>query len=106
MPDAFFEREDENRFRATDHTRGPWSPDAQHAGPPAALIGRSIEQVKSDGFQIARVTFDILKPLPVTTLTVTTEPLRPGRSVELIGSTMEADGAPVMTARAWCIRTA
>ncbi len=106
MSDAFFVIEDDNRFRATDHTRGPWSPDAQHGGPPAALMGRSIElTAKSDGFQVARVTFEILKPLPVETLTIATDVVRPGRSVELIEATMSASGTEVMTARAWCIRT-
>ena len=44
MPDAFYER-DGDRFRATELTRGPWDPGAQHAGPPAALLGREIERL-------------------------------------------------------------
>ena len=37
MADALFEA-DGNRFRPSEPTRGPWSPDTQHAGPPAALL--------------------------------------------------------------------
>ena len=33
------------RYVATEATRGPWDPGAQHAGPPAALIGREIERL-------------------------------------------------------------
>ncbi len=44
MPDAFYERDGE-RFLATELTRGPWDPDAQHAGPPAALLGRDVAVV-------------------------------------------------------------
>ena len=44
MPGAFYEP-DGDGFLATEATRGPWDPDAQHASPPAALIGREIERL-------------------------------------------------------------
>ena len=51
---------------ATALTRGPWDPGAQHAGPPAALLARAIEQLPdSERFQVARVTFEILRPVPI-----------------------------------------
>ena len=106
MSDAFFVQEDDDRFRATDHTRGPWTPDAQHAGPPSALLGRAIERAsKKADFQTARVTLEILRPIPVDVLTTRAEVVRPGKSVELIEASLEHDGAPVVTARAWRIRT-
>ena len=65
MPEAFYER-DGDGFVATELTRGPWDPQAQHAGPPSALLGRGIERVPGDeGFQVARVTFEILRPVPI-----------------------------------------
>ena len=65
MPEAFYER-DGDRFVATELTRGPWDPGAQHAGPPSALIGREIERLEgADGFQVGRVTFEILRPVPI-----------------------------------------
>ena len=42
MPDALFER-DGARFVPTELCRGPWSPDAQHGGPPAVLLARAAE---------------------------------------------------------------
>jgi hypothetical protein len=39
---AFYVPLDENRFRATGATVGPWSADLQHGGPPAALLGRML----------------------------------------------------------------
>ena len=106
MSDGFFIREDDNRFKPTDHTRGPWTPDAQHAGPPAALLGKAIEtdQPRPD-FRVARITFDILRPVPVTPLTTSSKIVRPGRSVELVESSLHAGDVEVMTARAWRIRT-
>ena len=44
MAESFYEP-DGDRYVATELTRGPWDPGAQHAGPPAALIGREIERL-------------------------------------------------------------
>ena len=41
----FFESATATSFVATELTRGPWDPGAQHAGPPAALLGREIERL-------------------------------------------------------------
>ena len=41
MGDSFFVP-DGDRFLPTDLARGPWSADATHAGPPAALLGRAV----------------------------------------------------------------
>ena len=71
-----------------------WDPDAQHAGPPAALLGRAIENCgDGEGKHVGRVTFEVLRPVPISTLTVSAEVVRPGRSVELIeGSLADGDG--------------
>ncbi|MEA2447041.1 MAG: hypothetical protein QOK47_678 [Actinomycetota bacterium] len=106
MGDAFFVQDTEDRFISTDHTRGPWAPDAQHAGPPAALIGRSIEQHgdRAD-MQVTRITFEILQPVPVEPVTIETSVVRPGKKVELIDATLSASGKEIVRARAWRIRT-
>ena len=55
---------------ATELTRGPWDPDAQHAGPPAALIAREVESLPSDEPRIVgRLTYEILPPVPIGRLT-------------------------------------
>lgn len=93
-------------FVSTENTVGPWNPDSQHAGPPAALVGRAIEGFEPRaGAQIARITFEILKPIPIATLRVEVGIVRPGRSVELLEATMSAGDAEVMRATAWRIRT-
>ena len=103
--DAFYERLDESRFESTEHTIGPWSMESQHAGPPSALLGRAIERVGDNtDFHVARVTFEILGPVPIAPLTVTAEVVRPGRSVELIEASLYTDETEVMKARAWRIR--
>jgi hypothetical protein len=108
MPSAFYEPDGEKRFIATELTRGPWDPGAQHAGPPSGLLGREIELVPGvEGFQVARVTFEILRPVPIGAVSVEAEVVRPGRSVQMIeGSLRGEDGAELIRARAWRIRQA
>ena len=43
MSEAFYEPLGGGRFRSTGHTAGPWDVRSQHAGPPAALLGRALE---------------------------------------------------------------
>lgn len=106
MTDAFFVQEDSGRFASTDHTRGPWTPEAQHAGPPCALIGRSVEQLgQREDMQVARITFEILQPIPVEAVTIETRIVRPGKKVELIDASLSASGNEIVRARAWRIRT-
>ena len=107
MSDAFYSVLGPDRFRATELTRGPWDPGLQHAGPPAALLGRAVEgQGDRAELQVARVTFDIVRPLPIAELTVATRTLRGGRSVELVEATLRAGETEVMRATALRVRTA
>ncbi len=95
-------------FLATDHTRGPWDPDAQHGGPPSALLGHVMEtaHARTDQ-QVVRVTVELLRPVPVARLHVATQVARPGRKVEMLEATLRDDGGSVLAlARAWRIRTA
>ncbi|MEX0972920.1 MAG: thioesterase family protein [Solirubrobacterales bacterium] len=107
MADAFYEKTDQG-FLATELTRGPWDPGAQHAGPPSALLGREIERVDgAEGFQVARVTFEILRPVPIGPVTVEAEVVRPGRSVQMIEASLRGEGGTeLIKARAWRIRQA
>jgi hypothetical protein len=102
---AFFIPDGDDRFIATQNTRGPWAPDAQHGGPPAALLGRAIERVGGDGFMVARCTFDILRPVPIGPLEVITNVVRPGKKVQLVEASLTFDGQQVMRATSWLIRT-
>ncbi|MEV7614507.1 thioesterase family protein [Streptomyces sp. NPDC089799] len=109
--EAFYERiDDAGRFAATEYTRGPWDPGAQHAGPPAALLGRAVEERPGGrtDMRLARITYEILRPVPIAGLTVTTTVLRSGRSTELVEAALTPDGAgaPVMLARALRVRVA
>jgi acyl-Coa thioesterase superfamily protein/acyl-CoA thioesterase superfamily protein len=105
--DAFYER-DGDLFRATELTRGPWDPGAQHAGPPAALLGYALEGLpEGEQFQIGRVTFEILRSVPIAPVRVRARVVRPGRRVQMLEAELsDAEGEVLMRARAWRIRSA
>lgn len=106
MPSAFYEPDGE-RFVATELTRGPWDAGAQHAGPPSALLGRAIEELPDgEGFQVGRVTFEILHSVPIAPLEVSAEILRPGKRVQMFGAELKVEGKVLMRARGWRLRTA
>ena len=107
MPEAFYEA-DGDRYLATELTRGPWDPGAQHAGPPAALLGRELERLpEAPEFQIGRVTCEILRSVPIAPLQVSARVVRPGRRVQLLEAELcDEGGEPLMRASAWRIRTA
>jgi hypothetical protein len=103
----FFEPVGDGRFVATPSTAGPWSPQHQHAGPPAALLGRALEHCEPQPeMALARITFEILAPIPVAEVAVAAEVVRSGRSVELLEATLSSGGRPYVLARAWRIRVA
>jgi Acyl-CoA thioesterase C-terminal domain/Acyl-CoA thioesterase N-terminal domain len=105
--EAFYER-DRDLFAATELTRGPWDPGAQHAGPPAALLGCAIERLPEAAvFQIGRITFEILRSVPIAPVRVEARVARPGRRVQMFEAELsDRDGEVLMRGRAWGIRTA
>lgn len=105
MPDAFYEPTGVG-FHATELTRGPWDPGAQHAGPPAALLGRAIERLGGGEFQIGRITYEILRSVPIGPVGVAARIVRPGRRVRLAEAELSVGGEPLMRAAAWMVRRA
>lgn len=107
MSQAFFEPLGGDRYRATEHTQGPWDPRLQHAGPPSALLARAIEGTAAPWpAVVVRISVDILGPIPVDELAVRRQVVRPGRSVELVQAEIEAGGRAAARATAWRVRSA
>lgn len=103
---AFYRQTGPGRFASSELTRGPWDGASQHAGPPAALLGRAVEQTARElgreDLRVTRVTFDIAKPVPIAELEVTTSVVRRSRSVAVIEAAIE----PYMRCTAMLIRQA
>ena len=98
---------DGDGYESTELTRGPWDSDSQHAGPPAALIGREIRRCAGIGEapadrHVGRITFEILRPVPIGRLHVEAEVIRAGRRVDMVEALLrDGDGDPLVRARAW-----
>jgi hypothetical protein len=106
MNDSLFVR-DGDAYLPTETARGPWSPDALHGGPVAGLLSRGVEAHDGgEAMTVARLTVELLRPVPVAPLTLSTTTLRPGRKVQLVGASLHADGAEVARAVALRIRVA
>jgi hypothetical protein len=108
MPDAepLF-RPDGDRWIPHALTRGPWSPDAMHGGPVAALLARAAEQVDAPGpMHPARLTVELMRPVPLTPLRTRVALVRPGKKVQWIGAQLFAGDAEVARATLLRIRAA
>jgi hypothetical protein len=99
---AFYRKIGEDLFASDPATAGPWSPKTQHGGPPSALMGMVMERhAPRDGLRIARLTVELLRPVPVADLRVWARTVHSGRRTELLEGSITADGQPVLLARAW-----
>lgn len=115
LPPSLYVPAGDGVYDSTALTIGPWSADAQHAGPPAALLTREVERTGGiAGAQVTRLAFDILGPVPVGPVRVGSRVLRAGRRVELVEATL-TDAAqsgtagadrPAMRVTAWRMRSA
>ncbi|MBX3025014.1 thioesterase family protein [bacterium] len=86
--DALFVR-DGSQFTPSELARGPWTPEAQHGGAPAALLAVLAEEADGGaGMQVARLTIELLRPVPIAPLTARTRVLRPGRKVQLVEASL------------------
>jgi hypothetical protein len=104
-PDTLFVPAANGAWLPTAFSRGPWSPEALHGGPVAALLARAVEPELGE-LQPVRVTVELLRPVPHVPLHVTAVTERPGRKVRLASASIAADGAEVARATALAIRTA
>jgi hypothetical protein len=91
---ALFTRLADDRVLPGHPARGPWSPDALHGGPVAALLGGAAEPLL-EGLFPARATVELLRPVPLAPLAVTVRPIRPGRKVRLVGAELATEGGTV-----------
>jgi hypothetical protein len=105
LPPALYLPTDDG-FEATALTIGPWDPAFQHAGPPAALLARAVERASGiEGGQSVRLAYDILGPVPVGPMRITTSTVRAGRRIELLEAVLSgADDRPLMRLTAWRMR--
>lgn len=104
----YFERLDEDRYRATKQVGGAWNTDQQHIAPALGLLVHAVEtdrdRRRPDALGAARLSYDILGTVPVDDVEVTVRLLRPGRTIELVEASLRHDGRDVVVLRAWLLQ--
>ncbi len=103
--DSVFVRDGE-RYLATELALGPWYPGALHGGAPAALLARVLsDSIPDPALRLARMTCELVRPVPVGPLSIRVETVRPGRRVTLLDAFLsDPDGTEVTRARALFVR--
>lgn len=94
-------------YRSTNHAQGAWNAHEQHMAPASGIIAAELELFQPrDAMRIGRISYDIFGLIPVGEFTITTEAIRPGKTIELIESKMQAQGKTCIVARVWrmCIQ--
>lgn len=99
-------------YRVTDksvetssYAIGPWDPTMQHGSPPSALVTWIAEAIPTAvPMQIARVSIDLMRPVPVAPLTWQSEVIRQGRKIQLCAIKLLANGVVVVSATVLKIR--
>ena len=84
--------------QSTDLTRGPWDPNAQHGGAPAALLARIIER-ESWPQAVVRITVEFLHAVPLTPLEIQVKG-EAGRSVGQWMASVSTEGRIMARAHA------
>lgn len=116
VPDAAHGVSGGETWWPTELARGPWDPDALHGGPVAALLARAVERTASidaatatgtvTAVHMARLSVELLRPVPVAPLAVTAGVTRPGRKVQVVEAEMTAGHRVVARCRALRLRLA
>jgi len=102
VPEAFFTVQPDDDggewFLPTELARGPWDPEACHAGPPTGLLARALERALPD-LRLARISVDLGRPVPMAGFRITTEVLRAGRATgNTRASLVDGEGVVRVTA--------
>ena len=99
-----FEPSGGSGFAPTMYTRGPWDPSLQHGGPVAALFATLLERRAADGYQPARLTVDLMRPVPVQPLEAAARVVRTGKRLQLLEGVLTWNGTEVARASLLALR--
>lgn len=104
---ALFLPDGGDRFIPTIHTQGPWSPDLQFGGAAAALLAVAVEQAPTlVPMRVARLTVDLLRPVPIAPLRAVHRVVREGKRIQVVEAALHHEDVEVARAVALRFRLA
>lgn len=102
---SYFKRTGPFTFAPTEHVSGAWNFDEQHIAPALGLLAHVTEQDRDsrrdDDLVATRLSYDIWGTVPMSEVATSVRVLRPGRTIELVVSTLTHQGRTVVTLRTW-----
>jgi hypothetical protein len=105
VPTGAIFRVEGNRVLTSPLAGGPWDPRAQHGSPPAALVAWIADSIVAPvPMHVARLTIDLMRPVPLAPLTFESEIVKEGRKIQLCAIRLYADGVEVVRAQVLKVR--
>src|SRR5690606_35090510 len=84
---------------------GPWDPGLQHGGAAASLIAWAVERIPArEPMQVARMTFDFMRPIPVAPLEIKVDVTRDGRKIQVCNVSLLHEGVTCVRATVLKVR--
>ncbi len=103
--DAVFTRDAHGAWHTGELARGPWDARAQHGGAPCGLLAHLAESaVVGEGWRLARLTVELIRPVPADLLTADVA-VETGRSTSRVDLALRSRGKVVAKAHALLMRT-
>lgn len=103
MSQPLFERHGE-LFVPTEAAGNPWG-ELTGGGPVFGLLARAVEQLVDDPEMcVARMTVDLLRPVPRSELAVSARTVRDGKRLQVIEASLSADGVELSRLTAQALR--
>lgn len=94
-----------DRIVVSPFASGPWSPDMQHGGGPSSLFAHAAATTPAPApMRLARLTVDLMRPVPVADMQLETTLLREGRKIQLLGLSLKSGGVEVTRGTALRVR--
>ncbi len=90
----------------SEFTRGPWRPDAQHGGPPSALLAHLTEPHVEEREFVSFIEIQLVRPVPLRPLRARSLRRRVSGRVARVESELIADDDVVARSEALVLRTA
>ena len=96
---AFLFARNGDRIEPTGWSHAPWSADTLDGGATAAVLCQQAESLRSDeDLQLARLTVDLLAPVPAAPMTIAAQSVREGRRIQVVDAQL-LDATGVVVAR-------
>ena len=88
-------------------SQGPWDPNAQHGGAVCGLLARTLERAEASlPMRFTRISFDLLRAIPLRPLQTQVRTVREGRRIQLVEATLLEGETEVARATGQRIRIA